>query len=151
MSSLATSLERARARVESKLLDPSDPLTTVTITAAATFATREFDTDTGTWASAVSSSVIYTGPGLLRRADTLGGDNEQGGEPVVVARWKLKLPLGTSGILEGQIITAVTGRDSQVVGRTFRITEVQAGSFKMLMTCMCEEIRQTIIGRETSG
>lgn len=143
---LADSLERARARVEAKLLDPTDPLTTVTIVAdPEAFGDDTFDTDTGTWTRPPSdATTVYAGPGLVR--DESSSEVDDAGTRVTESRWVGKIPLSADGVLEGNVLRVETSRDPECVGRKFRVTEVHGGTFKMLKKLSLIELRADVTG-----
>lgn len=124
----AESLERARARVELKVLldhcvitlDPDG------------FSDDSFDRATLTWTRPPDDdALIYSGPCSIRSEAAHLTDED--GNDVVSSTWIGKLPLlDSAAVRNGAILLVDDSRDPEMIGRTFKVDQVYGGTFKVL-------------------
>jgi hypothetical protein len=79
---------------------------------------------TGAYTTAESS--VYTGNGRVRR--TQPGEVDAGGAAIPVERTTISLPLGTAGVLVGDVVRVTGSRSPELVGREFVVSEVPSFS-----------------------
>jgi len=82
--------------------------------------------NTTTGAYTVSESSIYTGNGRVRR--TQPGEVDAGGASIPVERTTIHLPLGTAGVLVGDVVRVTGSRSPELIGREFVVSELPAFS-----------------------
>lgn len=145
-------LDRARQRVEGKLLDAGDPLCLVTVTAdPAGFADDSFDTDAGEWernpqgvstiADSIPAVVKIGGQG----AGGSGTEGVEGGAEVVRNEGTIKVALSQSAVAAGMLVSIVSSpRDASLDGREFRIVSVESGAAKLMRTLHVTEVQPTV-------
>jgi Family of unknown function (DUF6093) len=81
---------------------------------------------TPTYATVYDDPVTPDAGGPCRfKMETVGvtaaSDREAGEQPITVSRILLQLPAATTGVAKGQLVEAVTSRDTDLQGRTLRV------------------------------
>ena len=82
--------------------------------------------NTTTGAYTVSESSIYTGGGRVRR--TAPTETQAGGGEVALETTRVHLPLGTTGVLAGDVVRVTGSRSPELIGREFVVTDIPAFS-----------------------
>jgi hypothetical protein len=69
---------------------------------------------------------VYDGPCRLRPSS--GSTVDAGGAVLTLHRYDLTVPWDTTGLTVGQVVTITDSNDPSLVGRTYRIVDVQGGT-----------------------
>lgn len=87
-----------------------------------------------------TSTVIYTGPALVRSGQLQGqGDVQAGQQEVNVRPARIKLPADTAAQRD-DVVTVDASPDARMVGRKYRITQVAVDDWQISGVVLAEEV-----------
>lgn len=101
--------------------------------------TSTFDTATGTETSDPSTQ-IYSGKCQIRAAKWVGRDAQAGQEEVRISTLRCKLPADTPVEIDDELEITETDYDADLVGRTFRVSDVLRDDWQVARVVMIEEV-----------
>lgn len=98
---------------------------------------------TGVWTPA-TTTVIYSGPCLLRAFTWEGTDVQHGDMEVRLRRVRAKFPVDTPVDMDDIIVPTASTYDSSMVGLSFRVTDVARDGWQIVRWTIAEEIIEGI-------
>lgn len=88
-----------------------------------------------------SSTVVYAGAGRIRsQGNHVGYDSQVGGSDVRFNRFVMNVEAGTDLAVDDRVLVTSARFDGEMVGRTFRITDVLLDGFTIHRRAMLEEV-----------
>jgi hypothetical protein len=85
------------------------------------------------------STLLATSPCKLKFVRRRANDTPEGGEPLVVSDYELKIPVATLLPDAGcRVKITACGHDPSLVGKWLRVSEVTHGTFALFRLLLCE-------------
>lgn len=84
-------------------------------------------------------TAVYSGDCLARPLDWQGSDTQAGEREVRLRGLRLKLPPDTA-VEKDDNVTITGSPDADLIGRTFRITDVPRDEWQIVRVALCEEV-----------
>ena len=98
---------------------------------------------TGVWTPA-ATTVVYSGPCLIRGFAWEGTDVQYGDQEVRLRRARAKFPVNTPIRLDDVVVPTASTYDSGMVGKSFRVTDVPNDGWQISRWTIIEEITEGV-------